>query len=47
MLKKLVVFALSSGLAAKIYRAYAAKVRAGAVRPATGARIKPSWRDRF
>ena len=49
MLKKLVVFALSSGLAVKIYRAYAEKVRASASasRSDTVTPVEPSSRNRL
>ena len=53
MLKKLVVFALSSGLAVKIYRAYAEKVRASASASASAGRsdtvtpVEPSSRNRL
>ena len=45
MLKKLVVFALSSGLAVKMYRAYAEKVRASASRSDTVTPAEPPSRN--
>ena len=47
MLKKLVVFALSSGLAVKIYRAYAEKVRASASRSDTVTSDEPPSQNRL
>ena len=47
MLKKLVVFALSSGLVVKIYRAYAEKVRASASRSDAVTPVEPSSRNRL
>lgn len=44
MLRKLVVFALTSGLAAKMYRAYAAKIRNSVQRPRAGTSVKPTFR---
>lgn len=44
MLRKLVVFALTSGLAAKMYRAYAAKIRNSVSRPRASTAVKPTFR---
>jgi hypothetical protein len=47
MIKKLLVFALTSGLAAKIYRAYAGKIRNSLIRPRTGTSVKPTFRKPY
>jgi hypothetical protein len=45
MLKKLIVFAITSGLAARLYKAYACKKEAGGRWPATAnARPRPGSR---
>lgn len=44
MLRKLVVFALTSGLAAKLYRAYAAKIRNSLYHPRAGTAVKSTFR---
>ena len=47
MLRKLVVFALTSGLAAKLYRAYAAKIRNSVSGPRASTPVKPTFRKPF
>lgn len=47
MLRKLVVFALTSGLAAKLYRAYAAKIRNSVSRSGASTPVKPTFRNPF
>lgn len=45
MLRKLVVFALTSGLAVKLYRAYAAKIRNSVSRPRVSTPVKPTFKE--
>ena len=47
MLRKLVVFALTSGIAAKLYRAYAAKIRNSVSHPRASTPVKPTFRKPF
>ena len=44
MIRKLFVFALTSGLAAKLYRAYAAKIRNSVTRSRSGTSVKSTFR---